>query len=381
MHSDKLRFFATTIPGIEDVAAEELSSLGVSVSSYSRSKVFFKGSVRDIYRVNFSARTINKVFIELAHERFEKLEDIYRIAREIDYSHVLSLEKSFAVRCERLGEHDFTSIDASRVVGAAVIESFLSSRGSRPRVDLENPDVVIEVFIRDDEVLIGVNTTGETLARRRYRVYNHPAALKTILAAAMIRLSGYRGEPLLDPLCGGATIPIEAAHMIRRVPLVLFRQDYLFRNLSIYDPFTEREVATELISKIRGDRYEITCLDISPQHLEGARENTRSAKAEDTIRFVLGDATRRETYADIRAETIVTNPPYGMRSHRIEKIKDFYETLLKTLRDLYKGSRVVLITASMKQFEEASAKAGVEILASREVMHGGLRAKIYTLRL
>ncbi|MEM1610802.1 MAG: tRNA (guanine(6)-N2)-methyltransferase, partial [Sulfolobales archaeon] len=320
----RLRFFATTIPGIEDIAAEELSSLDASIRGYGRSKVFFEGYLEDIYRLNFSARTINKIFIELAHERFERLEDIYRVARGIEYTGILDPGRSFAVRCERLGEHSFTSIDVARVVGAAVIDSYLSSKGVRPRVDLENPDVLIEVFVRDDEVLIGVNTTGETLARRRYRVYNHPAALKTLLAAAMIRLSGYKGEPLLDPLCGGATIPIEAAHMARKIPTVLFRQDYLFRKLPLYDPLLEREIATKLIGEIRMDSYKITCLDISPQHLAGAYENARSAKVIDTIKFVLGDATRRESYKDIDAEVIVTNPPYGMRSHRLEKIDKFY---------------------------------------------------------
>lgn len=160
-----------------------------------------------------------------------------------------------------------------------------------------------------------------------------------------------------------------------------FRQDYLFREISLYDPLLEREIATRLIGEIRMDSYEITCLDISPQHLAGAYENARSAKVIDTMRFVLGDATRRESYRDIDAKIIITNPPYGMRSHRLEKIDRFYTDLLETLKNLYRGSKLVLITASTKQFEEASQRAGVEIRTSRDVMHGGLWAKIYSLKL
>jgi 23S rRNA G2445 N2-methylase RlmL len=114
------------------------------------------------------------------------------------------------------------------------------------------------------------------------------------------------------------------------------------------------------------DSNRITCLDISSQHLAGARENARSAKVIDTIKFILGDATRRETYIDIDTEIIVTNLPYGMRSHRLEKIDKFYIDLLKTLKDLYRGSKLVLITASTKQFEKASQRTDVEITASRE---------------
>jgi tRNA (guanine6-N2)-methyltransferase len=367
--------------GVEDVSARELAEITGLSTSVDVGKVFFRGPLEAMYTVNYSARTINRLYLLLAREEFTSLSDIYRIAKSVDYTSVLAPDMSFAVRCERVGEHDFTSIDVARVVGQAVIDSYMESRGTRPRVNLDEPDVEISVFVRFSEVLIGVNTTGESLHRRRYRVYSHPAALKTTLAAAMLRLGEYRGEPLVDPLCGGATIPIEAAHMARRYPVVLFRRDYYFTKLPLHDPAVESAARERLLSSVNRDKYEITCIEISPKHVEGALANLKSARVEDTVRALNRDSTRSETYKDVNAKLVVTNPPYGMRSHSLKKIGLFYETLLRVLRDAYSGIRVVLITASTRQLEEAAAKTDVTILHSRRVMHGGLPAKIYVLRL
>ncbi len=197
----------------------------------------------------------------------------------------------------------------------------------------------------------------------------------------MIFLGGYRGEPLLDPLCGGATIPIEAAHIARRYPLSMFRRDYYFRRLPLHDESLEKSVEEDLLSSANRDLYNISCVDISREHIHGAQLNARSALVDDTIRFFVRDSTRRESFEDIEAKLIVTNPPYGMRSHNLKKIESFYEALLRTLRDAYGGVRVVLITASTRQLESAANKAGVEIAHSRRVMHGGLAAKIYVMKI
>ncbi|MEM1879872.1 MAG: tRNA (guanine(6)-N2)-methyltransferase, partial [Desulfurococcaceae archaeon] len=310
-----------------------------------------------------------------------KLEDVYRLMKSVDYEDLIPPDKTFAIKSERVGKHDFTSLDVSRVAGQAVIDSYIESKGLKLRVNLDEPDVEIWVFLRYDELIVGINTTGEGLHKRRYRVYSHPAALKTTIAVGMLRIGEYKGQPLLDPLCGGGTIPVEAAHLARRVPIVVFRRDYLFRNLKLYDPALEANIAEKLIQTSRRDIYEIYCMDISSKHLRGALENARSALVDDTIKFLLGDATRKESYKGINASLVVTNPPYGIRSHRIEKIDEFYESFAKVLADVFPGARLVLITASVKRFEQSTEKVGLEIEHQRTVMHGGLTTRIYKVKL
>lgn len=374
-------YFATTVLGLEDVAASELEEILGVKPEVDVGKIFFKGDLSVVYRVNYFSRTINRVFIMLLREEFETLEDIYRHMKSIDYTWIMEPNKTFAIRSERVGNHPFTSIDIARIAGKAVIDSYMESTGVRLRVNLDNPDVEIWVFARNRELLVGVNTTGESLHKRRYRVYNHPAALKPTIAASMLRLGGYRGQPLLDPLCGGGTIAIEAAHAARKVPIILFRHDFLLRNLKVHNASLEEGIVSELLSTMNNELYEIYCMDVSPKHLEGAMINARSARVGDTIRFLLRDSTRKESHCDVKADLVVTNPPYGIRSHRLKKIGEFYETLLRVLADSYKGKRLVIITASTRQLEEAASKVGLTLEHSRHVMHGGLPTKIYVYRL
>jgi len=343
-------------------------------------KIFFEGPLDAMYLLNYYARTINRVYLSLARGVFNDLRDIYHEAKSIDYTTIIPAESTFAVRCERAGSHEFTSLDVARVVGQAVIDSYYEATGRRLKVNLETPDVEIHVFIRDNDFLIGVNTTGEALHKRKYRVFDHPAALKTTLAAAMLRIAGYNGEPLLDPLCGGGTIVIEAAHKSRKTPIFLFRKEYLFSKLKIHDSLLEDLVKKKLLSEMNRDLYEITCMDISVKSIEGARRNAESALVLDTIKFKIGDAARIESYTGVEAELIVTNPPYGIRSHNLKKIEGFYKDLLKTWRDRYPGIKAVVITASTKQFENAVLATNVEIKSTRFVMHGGLPARIYLVK-
>lgn len=216
---------------------------------------------------------------------------------------------------------------------------------------------------------------------RRYRVYNHPAALKTTIAASMLYLGGYRGEPLLDPMCGGGTIPIEAAHIARRYPIYLFRDDYAFRRLRLYNRDLEYEIRSSIDREIGRDLYEIYCMDISREHIAGAMRNAESAKVIDTIKFRVGDALRRDSYADFDPRLIVVNPPYGIRSWRIERLKELYTRFLRVLRDLYSDVRLILITSAIEQLTRSVETVETEIIHSRRVKHGGLTARVFVIRI
>ena len=377
-----MEFLATTPLGIEVVTGSELRELGAYSVEVDVGKVFFKGGEDLVYVSNFMLRTANRVFILLLRDRFKDLRDVGRLAEGVEYHHLIPPNASFAVRAERVGLHDFTSLDVGRVVGEAVIKSYASSTGTRLKVDLRRPDVEIYALVRHDEVILGVNTTGDSLHRRGYRVYNHPAALKSTLAAALVRLSSYDGGGFLDPMCGGGTIVVEAAHRLRRYPIFIFRREFAFRRLSIYDPRAEEEVAEVLRSRVREVKDRIYCIDISSKHLRGARLNAESGMVSDTVVFRLGDATLSRTYEGVEGvRHVSTNPPYGIRFHNSRKLLKLYEALLTTLSNLFAGCRAAIITAAVKQFEEALGRAGASLVNVLDVMHGGLRARIYVLNL
>ncbi len=377
-------FFATTVMGLEDICAREVAGiLGLSgLPELGRGRIFFKAPLEAIYELNLWARTMHKLFLLLYRGDFGgTLEGIYKAARQLDYTGVIRPDQAFAVRAERVGQHDFTSMDVAARVGQAVIDSYKASTGVRLKVNLDKPDIEIYAFVRDQELLIGLNTTGPSLHKRGYRVYKHPAALRTSVAAAMLYLAGWDGRgALLDPMCGGGTIPIEGALMARRVPPGSFRGlNFAFRSFAFLDKeeFLRRQEAA--LARSSRDTFDITGLDKFRVHLEGAKRNARSAGVADTITFKPGDATKLRDYLTSPPTHVVVNPPYGVRM-KLKGLRHLYRAFLASLADLAPGCKLVLITAAKGTFRHAAETAGVEVLEERRVLHGELKASIFICR-
>ena len=379
----KAKFFATTPIGIEDVSAKEiLRMLGCKVD-VGVGKVFFESKIEEaVYSLNLMARTLHKVFIQLCKEKFVFLDDLYRFAKNIDYTWFIREEQSFAVRSERVGVHNFTSMDVSRVVGQAVIDSFLESCGKRLKVNLDEPDVEIYAFVKENDFLLGVNTTGESLHKRGYRVYEHPAALKSTLACGMLQISGWKQEnSIIDPMCGGATIPIEAAFITRNMAPNRFRKNFAFLKLKIFEEKEFEEFRMKILENEKTGDSHIFGMEKFRRHLEGGIKNAEKAQVRDSILFKLGDATRKADYPDTDLDFIVVNPPYGVRMIPQGSPIKLYRSFLKTLKDVASGATLVLITAASRRFKKAATDANVEILEERKALHGQLRTTIFKCKI
>jgi tRNA (guanine6-N2)-methyltransferase len=320
--------------------------------------------------------------IELCRESFEQLDDLYKLAKNVDYGWFINANQTFAVRSERVGVHDFTSIDVSRVVGQAVIDAFLEAHGKRLKVNLDNPDVEIYALVRNDEFLLGVNTTGKSLHRRGYRVYEHPAALKPTLASAMLEISGWKPEKsIIDPMCGGATIPIETAFKARNMAPNRLRKDFAFLKLKMFDKKEFEKIRMKALSSEKRGVFEIYGMEKFSRHLNGAFKNSEKAGVCETIKFRLGDATKAKDYPKENLEFVVVNPPYGVRMVPGGSPKKLYDGFLKALRETANGAILVLITAAYRRFEEATDENDIAILEERRVLHGELKAKIFKCKI
>ncbi len=369
--------FATTVTGLEDVAAEEIRSLLGIEAKLDVGKVFFEGDDQAIYRLNVWARTLHRVFLLLARERFSTLDDIYRIARSVDFSEFVDPDQSFAVRAERVGKHPFTSIDVASTVGQAIIDSYLASRGVRLKVDLKSPDVEFYALVREDEFLLGINTTGRSLHKRGYRVYHHPAALRTTIAASMIRLSKWNGKDLFsDPMCGGGTILAEAALFARGIPVAFKRKDFALLKLRFLDAREFLDVREKALERAKREIFPVLGVEKFRFHLGGAAKNLRSAGVYDTVSLVVGDATKLDRFLVEPPTCVVTNPPYGVRM-RPGDLRALYSSFLRALKNLSPGGTLVLITAAKKTFLNACRSAKIELKSSRKIFHGDLRAWLF----
>jgi tRNA (guanine6-N2)-methyltransferase len=370
---------ATTITGFEDVSAKEVKELlGVKVRcDYGR--IFFESGLDAIYRVNLLGRCIHKLFLVLEKTKFQSLNDIYKQTKNIDFRWIINPNQTFAVRAERYGEHPFTSMDVASKVGQAIIDSYKDSTGKRLKVNLKNPDVELYAFVRFDEFILALNTTGESLHRRGYRVYQHPAALKTSLACCMLRYGGwFSSQPLLDPMCGGGTIPIEAALIVKQKTLDSFGREFAFKKLKLFDENLYTKTRESLTLKDVKVKPKIFGVEVSPKHLEGAKLNASSAGVAEDVVFVLGDATKLSKYLkDFKPEFVAVNLPYGIRSSRKKVLERLYKEFLASLRDVTDRAILVALTSAKEYFKKALEVVGFGEIGEKEVMHGNLKVTVF----
>jgi len=357
-----VNFYATLCPGLEDVAAEEIEKLGRKIIEIrqNRGRVFFEGSRKIIPVINSYSRILERLNVLLHRGKFSDLNEIYSAVKKLDFEFLRG--KTFAVRSMRAGVHNFTSVDVARVAGQAVIDSFMESYGERLKVNLNEPDVIIRVEVVDDELFVGVDTTGDdALHKRWWRVYNHPAHLNATIACAMLILAEWKvRDSLIDPMCGSGTIPIEAALMGRNVPNM--------RSFA-YQKFCNSDLGFEE-SK---EKMELYGVEKFRKHLEGAIRNAESAGVADTITFSQGDAMKMDGVYDV----ITTNPPYGLRIWKKGMIRKLYEKFVKAAkRCMHDESRLVVITAEHRIFGDSASKAGLSLLHERFVKYGGLLTKV-----
>lgn len=264
----------------------------------------------------------------------DSLEVIYREIKGVDFSPHLPREASFRVTTERIGVHEFTSIDVQRAAGQAIVDKYGN------KVDLKHFDVEVRVDVVGNWCLVGISVTKESLHKRKYRVFEHPAALRPTIAYAMVRLAEPRpGDLFLDPMCGGGTILIEAAHFM-------------------------------------GDKLRLYGFDINGRFVKGARANAEAAGVAHLITFAKGDCRKLSELVS-GVNRLVTNPPYGVRMEPRGGVRRLYRAFAsEAYRAMEQSGRLVVITLKSGTMRKALLDAGFTITHARSVLHGDIRARI-----
>ncbi|RLG09504.1 MAG: hypothetical protein DRN68_01390 [Thaumarchaeota archaeon] len=374
----QFKCFATTVMGLEEYAARECEELiGVEVKP-DIGKIIFEADREQLTKLNLASRMLHKIFIMLARINVETLDDIYRCARNIDYSEFIEPDQSFAVKAERHSKnYPFTSLDIASTVGRAIIESFRESKGKRLKVDLDQPDIEFYCLLRDSEFFMGLNTTGKSLHHRFYRVYHHRAALHPTIAIGMLRIAGWNPSmSLLDPMCGGGTIPIEAGLMGMDVPLGSRRGELKISNLRFIEKELIEKLSRELEGSIKSElKLSILGTDASPKSIEGARKNAERAGLIDKLEFSIADIFKIGEWLQHTPDHVIFNPPYGIRMG-IRDIKGFYRRICKSLAQASPNSTLTVIVSKPALFSRSLAEAGYEVKQRVEVMYGRIRATI-----
>ncbi|MEF8901792.1 MAG: THUMP domain-containing protein [Halovenus sp.] len=327
---------ATTTRGLEPVAIEETATLtGADARRHHPGMLSVAAPPATAPTLQRYARTLNRVLVVVGRTTFEGLEGLSRAVRAVDLPAYLQPDQPFAVRATRHGEHPFTSPDIERVAGQAVVDEFHERTGEAPPVDLDDPTVILRLFVRHERVVIAVDATGQySLHRRAYRTREHEAPLRPTTAAAMVHLAGPdAGDRVVDPCCGCGTIPIETALLAAGTP-VRPTVDPALSDRHFPDADTDPP-ANGIPSTL-----DVVARDHDPAAVGATRENAASAGVSAAVAVTKRDVTTDPVDADV----LVTDLPYGIRTGSAQ-LPALYEGFAETV-SATDPDRLVVLTAN-----------------------------------
>jgi putative N6-adenine-specific DNA methylase len=366
-------FFASCPRGLEDLLLQELGSLGGKELKQTPGGVAFSGDWEACYRANLWSRIASRVLWRVGAFSYSNEKDLYEAARGIGWHEYFSVKRKIRVNVTAQ-KSPLKSLEfATLKVKDAVCDRFRDQAGNRPDVDRAAPDVRIHAFLEESKGTLYLDTSGEALFKRGWRMDIAEAPLRENLAAGIIMLTGWKfDQPLLDPMCGGGTLLSEAAAMARgRAPGA--KRSFGFEKLSAFD--------SKLWERIRNERTvepvepRLYGSDSDPEALKAARRNLGAAGVERWVKLEQSDVLERA--APEAAGVLVANPPYGERIGSPEELAALYPKLGDALKKRFAGWNCFFFTADLR------LPKLIRLQPSRRtpLWNGSLECRLYEFRI
>jgi putative N6-adenine-specific DNA methylase len=351
-------YTAKTLFGLEEVLAEEIRSLGAADVKLFNRAVGFTGDKKMLYRANYRLRTALKILVPIGEAELRDENDLYHYVRSIRWERFIGVQDTLAVEVALNTDLFRHTQYIAQKIKDAVVDQFRDKYGSRPSVDLDSPTLRINAYISNRTIMLSRDSSGDSLHRRGYRVKQGPAPMNEVLAAGLIKLSGWNGrDPLVDFMCGSGTIAIEAALAACGIPPGDLRKEYGFQRWKDYDPKLFYDIANE-----RGDVQErgtlVYASDIEQDTVRLAMRHAQNAGVMNMIDFKT--CHFNDFVPPPPPGMIIINPPYGERIVQ-QNLNELYMQLGDRFKKAYAGYEAWIISAN------AEAVKNVGLRPSRKI--------------
>ncbi|MFN0032988.1 MAG: class I SAM-dependent RNA methyltransferase [Flavobacteriales bacterium] len=369
MNDNIFKISISTLPFLEPVLAEELNQLGAADIEIGKRIVHCVASKKLLYRANLHLRTALRVFVPIHTFNIRHSDELYKRAVSIDWTEFLSLDKTFAIDPNVHSVMFKHTNFASLRLKDGIADFFQKNYGKRPSVDADNPDVLFNLHIDEHRVTLSLDSSGESMNRRGYRVAGAQAPINEVLAAGMLLLSGWKGESnLYDPMCGSGTLAIEAAMIATNTPALHKRLRPGFANWKSFDEELWTQVQQEAEQNIKPLACKIFASDVDRRQLDVAKKNIELAGFSKHIQVSMMDFF--ETHPQDESGTLVFNPPYGERLETAD-INHIYKRIGSHLKHDWPGHRAWIISSNA----EALKHIGLKPSKKFSLMNGTLDCK------
>jgi len=333
-------YTATTLAGLEEVLAQELIEIGADEVQIGRRSVYFSGDVKMLYKANYCLRTALRILVPIDSYKIYSVDDLYQRGKNFKWEELFDCDQTFAIQSTVFSDLFDNSMYASLKLKDAIVDLFRYKFDKRPNVDSKNPDFVINLHIVAEFCTISLDSSGESLHKRGYRVGQNEAPMSEVLAAGLLRLSDWdQKSNLIDPMCGSGTIAIEAAMLANGIYPGSIRKNFGFKNWRSFKPDLFKRMENE-VQPAEQTSVRISASDILRRNIDIASKNADEAGVGSLIDFKISDFKVLELASE--KPFLLFNPPYGERLTPDDT--NFYGMIGERLKHHYTNATVWIIS-------------------------------------
>ncbi len=363
--------------GLEAILKREIRDLGYEITRVEDGRVSFRGDPAAVCRANLFLRTAERVLLKVGSFTAESFDELFEQTRAVPWEDYIPQNGKFWVtKAASVKSRLFSPSDIQSIMKKAMVSRMQQHYGVEwfPEDGAEYP---VRVFLKDDEVTVGIDTSGVSLHKRGYRRLAGEAPISETLAAALILLTPWKKDrPLVDPFCGSGTFPIEAAMMAAGIAPGVNRS-FTAESWRELIPKAAWYAAADEAAEMQADAadaglddVDIQGTDVDGAVIKTAGRNAREAGVGDLIRFRQQDV--RDLAHDGKYGFVITNPPYGERMEDKEALPELYRAFGDSFRRLDCWS-AYMITA----YEDAERYFGQKAAKNRKIYNGMIKTYFY----
>ena len=365
-NSNNLSITLKCFYGFEQILKEELQELGFQHVVLGNRAVSLEGTWKDVYYLNLYSRCAISILVEITRFPFRSEKDIYDAALSVNWSNLFLETNTLAVRGAVQTKKVRNSHYAFLLVKDGIVDHFREKGKARPSIDTKHPKIVMDLYLTDKEGVISINTSGLPLFQRGYRVAVGTAPINEVVAASLIRLSGWdRSAAFYDPFCGSGTFLLEAALLASGIPSNIERNHYAFKNLLNFDSDMWDNLYEDAPRNIMSLPCEINGSDLSDDMVLKARRNLRGFSFGRKI--LVESKNFKDIIKSEKVQFIMANPPYDERMKLNEA--ELYRELGTWLKHQMQGVPSWIISSN----EEGWNEIGLKPTQKFEVFNGDIR--------
>ncbi|MBT8196804.1 MAG: class I SAM-dependent RNA methyltransferase [Bacteroidia bacterium] len=367
---ENFKMVAKTLYGFEDLLAAELLKLGAQNIEKGIRSVSFVGDKGFMYKANLGLRTAMKILKPIHSFKVRNEQDLYDNVYAMNWDAYMDNSKTLAVSAtvhsELFNHSQFIALKTKD----AIVDKFRDDTGERPNVDLDLPDLKINVHIDRNQCTISLDSSGESLHKRGYKTATNIAPINEVLAAGLIMLSGWDGEcDFLDPMCGSGTMLVEAAMIACNMAPNMLVEEFAFERWPDWDLDLFEVIEKSMIKKQREFNHKIIGYDKAPSAVEKAMDNVVNAKVDEYVSISNRDFFKTKKQNDKKLH-MVFNPPYGERLD-IE-METFYANIGDTLKQSYPNTDAWFITSNLEAIKHVGLRPSRKI----KLYNAGLESRL-----